>query len=124
MLPAFPDGMPLQQECCADGAVPLALPGMELPPALGLSRKGNLYLGGHLLRAGVASFGVRAGGAGGPYLLAVTRDNVLHTLPFSGLLAPEPAPSLVPAPAHARCAPATSYLTFCSIPTGGQQTLS
>lgn len=83
---------------------------MELPPALGLSDKGNLYLGSHLLRADVASFGVRADGAGGPYLLAVTRDNVLHTLPFSGLLAPQPAPTLGPAPAHVRCAPRLLYM--------------
>ena len=73
---------------------------------LGLSAKGNLYLGGQLLRADVASFGVRAGGSGGPYLLAVTRDNVLHTLPFSGLLAPQPAPSPTSVPVPVRCEPA------------------
>jgi hypothetical protein len=65
---------------------------MELPPALGLSRKGHLFWGSTLLRADVASFGVRVDGAGGPFLLAVTRGSVLHTLAFSGLLSQQ-APS-------------------------------
>ena len=65
--------------------------GMELPLALGLSCKGHLYWGSTLLRVGVSSFGVRSDGAGGPFLLAVTRDSVLHTLPFSRLLGPQAA---------------------------------
>lgn len=60
----------------------------ELPPALGLSEKGKLYWGPMLLWEECTSFAVRAEGAGGPYLLFITRDNVLHTLPFSTLLAP------------------------------------
>lgn len=67
--------------------------GIALPPALGLSRKGNLYWGNMLLRGNATSFGVRADGAGGPYLLAVSRDSVLHTLPFAQLLAPSKAAS-------------------------------
>ncbi|EIE25950.1 IKI3-domain-containing protein [Coccomyxa subellipsoidea C-169] len=81
-LPApdcFPEFCPVM---CASPA------GGELPPVLGLSDKGKLYWGPLLLWEDCTSFAVRAEGAGGPYLLFVTRDNVLHTLPFTSLLKP------------------------------------
>ncbi|KAK9915662.1 hypothetical protein WJX75_002381 [Coccomyxa subellipsoidea] len=84
-----PDNFP---ECCpvmrAAPAGAISTQEEELPPALGLSEKGKLYWGPMLLWEECTSFAVRAEGADGPYLLFITRDNVLHTLPFSTLLAP------------------------------------
>lgn len=52
---------------------------------LGISRSRKLYLGERLLAEGCTSAAVRAEGPGGPSLLFITSDNVLHTLPLSRL---------------------------------------
>ena len=52
---------------------------------LGISRSRKLYLGKRLLAEGCTSAAVRAEGPGGPYLLFITSDNVLHTVPLSRL---------------------------------------
>lgn len=52
---------------------------------LGVSRTRKLYLGKRLLAEGCTSAVVRAEGPGGPYLLFITNDNVLHTVPLSRL---------------------------------------
>lgn len=53
--------------------------------ALGISRRRRLYLGDQLMTEGCTSAMLRMEGAGGPYLLFITSDNVLHTVPLSGL---------------------------------------
>ncbi|BDA44195.1 Elongator complex protein 1 [Coccomyxa sp. Obi] len=82
---SFPEFCPLMRAAPASVSSP---EGTELPPALGLTEKGKLYWGRMLLWEGCTSFAVRTEGAGGPYLLFITRDNVLHTVPFTSLLAP------------------------------------
>ncbi len=56
-----------------------------------------------LLWEGCTSFAVRAEGAGGPYLLFITRDNVLHTVPFTSLLAPIDTSAHQDAPTRCSC---------------------
>ena len=53
--------------------------------ALGISRRKRLYLGDQLLAEGCTSATLRMDDAGGPYLLFITSDNVLHTVPLSCL---------------------------------------
>lgn len=53
--------------------------------ALGISDRRRLYLGEQLLAEGCTSATVRTEGAGGAYLLFITSDSVLHTVPVSRL---------------------------------------
>ena len=56
---------------------------MQLP--LGISGRKRLYHGERLLAEGCTSAAVRTEGPGGPYLLFITSDSVLHTVPLSRL---------------------------------------
>ena len=56
-----------------------------LQQALGISQRKRLYLGDQMLAEGCTSAAVRTEGAGGPYLLFITSDSVLHTVPLSQL---------------------------------------
>lgn len=47
---------------------------------MGLSAAGDLYWGSHKVASGVTSMSVRAGGAGGPALLFITRTSLLYTV--------------------------------------------
>ncbi|CAL5218701.1 g412 [Coccomyxa viridis] len=75
------------------GSFPEPCPSMHVLPdepgllhqALGISGRRRLYLGHQLLAEGCTSAVVRTEGAGGSYLLFITSDSVLHTVPLSQL---------------------------------------
>ena len=77
-----------------------AEPGLTQLP-LGISGRKRLYHGDRLLAEGCTSAAVRTEGPGGPYLLFITSDSVLHTVPLSRLQ--EGLPLTGQEPAVERC---------------------
>lgn len=81
---------------------------------LGLDTAGHLYVGDTMVWGDCTSFAVRAEGAGGPFLLLITRENVLHTLPLSRLGAQgQPSVTNDDIPLAERCCPGFAMRAVC-----------
>ncbi|KAK9808650.1 hypothetical protein WJX72_001296 [[Myrmecia] bisecta] len=62
-----------------------ALLGPTTPPAVGLTKKGQLFWGGQLLADDCTSVVTRTSGPGGAHLLYITRTHRMHIVPFTRL---------------------------------------
>lgn len=88
--------------------------------ALGISGRRALYLGERLLVEGCTSAAVRWEGAGGPYLLFITSDSVLHTVPLGRLQAG--AALIADEPVAERCGICHQHSLIKTLPLSQQKT--